>query len=373
MMMHGMYPQVLILWLHFLGIVLLLGAVVFRWLVLSPSLKVLDPNFPEVIKKVEAISGGDLKRWVGGCLILLAVVSFPDLILRVQMMSKKPLAEVPALLPLVLFQTHIGKVWLARIFLLGLSGVLWVFIRDRRQPVCLILLLLLGVGLSLLTTLSGHAVSKGDLSLAVFADWLHIMTVSSWVGGLVPLRFLMPRLTAPVEKKERYLFEAAVIQRFSTLAVCCVGILVLTGTFEAWLHLRSPSRLIATGYGVTLLFKLALVIPMLALGGLGRYYVRPALQTAIGEPVPESFIKRIFARTVSLLGGPTESDDYRLLHRGYASPRMALLHFRIFVALQCLLAIGVLGVTSLLTQTSPPDLTGFTAPGDSSEMHDMEM
>ena len=375
-MMHLMYSQVLIQWLTFAGVTLLVGGVVFRWAVLHPALKLLGPVSPEP-ENPERIDRRDLKRWIGGCLLLLTVVSVPDLLLRAQMMSGKPFIALPAVLPLVLFHSHIGMIWLTRVALLVFLGLLWFFIGERSAPrqriLWLLALLPACAGLCLITSLSGHAVSKGDLSVAVFADWLHVMAVASWVGGLVPLRFLLPRITPTVDKARRYQLEAAVIRRFSSLAVGCVAVLTLTGGYEAWLHLRTPLRLFTTAYGLTLLFKLAFVAPMLMLGALGRYYVRPALQAATGAPVSESFTKRIFTRAVSLLGGPPESDDYRLLHRGYGSPRMAVLHFRIFVALQCLLAIGVLGVTALLTQTSPPDLTGFTAPGDSPEMHDMEM
>src|SRR5581483_5444375 len=101
MMMHHMYSEVLVLWLNFLGLIFLTGAVVFRWVVLHRGLEVLAST-PEEMKKAESVSQRDLKRWMGRCLILLAIVSIPDLILRAQMMSGKPFSEVPTILPLVL-------------------------------------------------------------------------------------------------------------------------------------------------------------------------------------------------------------------------------------------------------------------------------
>jgi putative copper export protein len=367
-----MYAEVLVLWLNFLGVALFIGGVVFRWAILHPGLDLLE-SIPEEMKKAESVSQRDLKRSMGGCLILLGIVSIPDLILRAQMMSGKPFSDLPAILPLVLLKTHIGTIWLTKIAILCFLAVLWFFMKARQRSGELLLLVFASAGLALVTTLSGHAVNQGVFSLAVMADWLHMMAISAWVGGLVPLRFLLPRIAAPMEKKIRYQLEAAVIRRFSSFAVGCVTLLTLTGVYSAWLHLRSFSMLVTTAYGVTLLFKLVWVAPMLLLGALSRYYVRPALQTTVGEPRPESWMNRAFNRAVSLLGGEAGGDEYRILQRGYGSPRIAMLHFQIFVALQCLLAVGVLGVTSLLTQTSPPDLTGFTAPGDSSEMHDMEM
>ena len=112
MIMPHMYLHVLIQWLNFLGIVLLVGGVVFRWVVLDRSLKVFEPSSRE-FKAARAISRRDLKRCIGGCFLLLGVVSLVDLILRAQMMSGKPFSQLPAILSTVLFQTHVGKTWMA--------------------------------------------------------------------------------------------------------------------------------------------------------------------------------------------------------------------------------------------------------------------
>jgi len=367
MEMDYFYFHVLVLWLNALGIALLVGSVMFRWAVLNRALRVFDSASPE-LEGVRATSNRDLKRWMAGVLILVVVVSVPDLILRAQMMSRKPLSQVPVLLPLVLLQTHMGKVWIGKMAILFLLFVIWLFVTKSSQSGILTLLVLASAGLCLATTLSGHAADKGDLSVPVVADWLHVMAISSWVGSLVPLRFLLPKIIMLLDKKIHLKLEAAVVQRFSMFAVCCVGILILSGVYNAWLHLRTVSNLVTTPYGITLLFKLAFLAPMLGLGALGRYYVRPSLLKLVGKPVPDSLIGRMANRVVSLLGGEKGDEDYRMLQQGYSSARMAVLHLKIFVALECLLAVVVLGVAALLTQTAPPDLTGFTAPGNPSGM-----
>jgi putative copper resistance protein D len=367
MKMDYFYFHVLVLWLNVLGIALLVGSVMFRWAVLNRGLRVIDPASPE-LERVQVTSNRDLKRWMAGSLILLVVVSAPDLILRAQMMSNKPLLEVASVLPLVLLKTHMGKVWLSRMAILCLFGVLWFFIKKSSPSGIQPLLLLATAGLCLTTSLSGHAADKGDFTVPVAADWLHVMAVSSWIGSLVPLRFLLPKIITLLDKKSHLKLEAEVVQRFSSFAVRCVSILMLSGVYNAWLHVRTFSNLMTTPYGVTLLFKLAFVAPMLGLGALGRYYVRPALQTLVGEPVRDSLIGRMANRIISLLGGKTGDEDYRMLQQGYGSGQIAMLHLKIFVALECLLAIVVLGLTALLTQTSPPDLSELTPPGNPSDM-----
>ncbi|HUK55052.1 MAG TPA: CopD family protein [Nitrospiria bacterium] len=370
---HTMYFHVLVQWLTFLGVAFLVGGVVFRSTVLNRSLRVLGSGSPD-LERAQATGQRDLKRWMGRWLILLFIVSIVDLIIRAEMMSRKPFSAVLPMLPLIISQTHAGKVWIAKMAILCLLIALWFFIKkDRARPGQQVLWLLASAGLCLTVSLSGHAADKGDFSIAVAADWLHMMAISSWVGGLVPLRFLLPKIWAPLDEKKRIPFQTASIHRFSWLAARCVGVLILTGVYAAWLHLRTVSNLVGTPYGITLLFKLAFVVPMLALGALSRYYIRPALQTLAGEPVRVSFIGKTIHRVVCLLGGDTGSADHRMLELRYSSARIAVVHFQVFVALQCLLAVAVLGLTALLTQTSPPNLTNFAAPDSSSDMQNKGM
>jgi len=356
-----MYLHVLIQWLNFGGIVLLVGGVVFRWAVLNQSLAVLDPAPPEQAA-LKAASYRDLKRLVGGCLILLSIVSFIDLILRAQMMSGKSFLQVPAILPLVL-QTHTGKTWLAKMVILCFLGGRWFLMKESSRPGQQSLLLLTSAGLCLMVSLSGHAADQGNFSLSLLADWLHVMAISTWAGGLVPLRFLTPKLLTMLDGKNQFKLEVAVLQRFSWLAVRCVSVLILAGTYMSWLRLRTLPNLVTTPYGITLLFKLAFVAPMLGLGALSRYCILPALQMLMRISARESFIGRMVNRVAYLFWGRTGHEDFHTFQR----------RFQICVALECLLAVVVLGLTALLTQTSPPDLTGFGAPGGPSDMGNMGM
>ncbi len=134
-------------------------------------------------------------------------------------------------------------------------------------PVCGALLL---VGI----TLTSHAVGSGPI--AVIADWLHLAAAALWIGGLgafiAVLRFAPPA--------DRAVLARGLVSRVSTVAGLGLGVLALTGVYSAWLHLPSSQAFLVTLYGRTLLVKLLLVIPLVALGAFNRFVMRPRLAEA---------------------------------------------------------------------------------------------
>ncbi|OGQ82891.1 MAG: hypothetical protein A3F90_20205, partial [Deltaproteobacteria bacterium RIFCSPLOWO2_12_FULL_60_19] len=252
-MIHGhLLPHSLLQGIDLAGMILLAGSSAFRVLVIAtPSREV-----------------SRLER----CLpFFLIAVGLADLILRSQMITGRHGSEVLSLLPTVLFKTHFGNVWIARILLLFVLGTSAVRGRNGAAlAVC---------GLLLLTeSLSGHAADSGTLSFAVLADWLHLLAVSAWIGGLVSLAFSLRRWIASGEPE---VSSALVIEvrRFSTLAGLCVAVIVATGGFQIWHRVGSLAALLQTPYGQTLTVKLVLVLMLLSLGALNRFVIVPKLSS----------------------------------------------------------------------------------------------
>ena len=114
-------------------------------------------------------------------------------------------------------------------------------------------------GAMLARVAGGHA---GGSPLAVLIQWLHLMGVGLWIGGLVWLIVGLVRGLEPAQ-----------VRRFSTLAAIGLAVVVTSGV------LRSVSELGAgwwmhpfdTGYSTTLLVKLSIVLLLIALGALNRY------------------------------------------------------------------------------------------------------
>lgn len=102
-------------------------------------------------------------------------------------------------------------------------------------------------------------------SVAVFADWLHFMEVSAWVGGLFYFSAVL-LLSIKNEKEGNSAYHLSVIlPRFSLVATASLGIIGLTGIYMAWIHLQTLDSLFYTPYGNNLIMKLSAALPMVLL------------------------------------------------------------------------------------------------------------
>jgi copper transport protein len=126
-----------------------------------------------------------------------------------------------------------------------------------------------GIGaaaLALLTfSLQGHGAALGS-PLLVVLSYLHILAMGLWLGGLLPLLFLLRR--APSEQ------WALPVARFSRLALLAVALVALSGLGLAWAHVGDAEALRATSYGRALILKAALLLPLLGLGALNLLLAR---------------------------------------------------------------------------------------------------
>jgi copper transport protein len=123
-------------------------------------------------------------------------------------------------------------------------------------------------------TLNAHAWGSGPV--AVLADWMHMAAGAVWLGGLASLLLVL----AAVVPDARLRAARGLLPRFSAVAAVALAVLVLTGAYAIWLHVPSTAALAATGYGRTLVVKLLLVLPLVALAAVNRFVLRP--QVAAG-------------------------------------------------------------------------------------------
>jgi copper transport protein len=128
------------------------------------------------------------------------------------------------------------------------------------------------VGLSLAIT--GHAATAAPQWLTRPSLFLHGIAVAYWVGALAPLATMARRRAGTL---------TYVLNRFSAAAVPVVGMLVLTGLGLAVIQLGRFGALIETGYGILLSIKLALVVVLLGLAALNRFYLTPAIAADAGK------------------------------------------------------------------------------------------
>jgi copper transport protein len=186
----------------------------------------------------------------------------------------------------VLLGTDWGYCWLARGVLLVLIAVIlggpsaarpspddaWGAGSSR-----LLWATILSGGLLLTLSLTSHGAATLEIrAAAVCADVLHLLAAAGWGGGLFHVALSLWQDLWPAPPAVRRAALAALVPRFSLLASGCVSTVLLTGAYTAWAQVLVLPAL-RTPYGVTLLVKLALVLPLLGLGALNLLWVRPRL------------------------------------------------------------------------------------------------
>jgi putative copper resistance protein D len=166
--------------------------------------------------------------------------------------------------------TGLGQVWALRI-LLGLVILALAFRAPGHQA-------LPGLSALFLVAIAytGHSrMEQGALGWAdVFADALHLMAAGAWLGGLLALALLIPRLT----RLERQAAAAGALHQFSGMGYFAVAVLIATGIFKSWLLVGTAHGLVSTPFGQVLMVKLALFAGMGALALSNRFWITPGLK-----------------------------------------------------------------------------------------------
>ena len=232
-------------WLLWAGLVLLVGAACTCWIVWRGALP----------------AGG---RTLLGLSWLLAAVGVSTVIL-----TERAIVRAPSLLPL--FETPEGFVLLGQgaAVLVACGLAVWAAgIVPRRLT-----LAVLGgaAALAMLAVVWGsHANGLSAFRpLNLTLQWLHVVAVGAWIGGLAWLLIGLRGLPGP----ER----AAAGRRFSTIATVGLAVVLLTGLPRAVAEVGAPANLFHTSFGLALLVKLGLFCVLVALGARNHFVLVPVL------------------------------------------------------------------------------------------------
>ena len=216
--------------------------------------------------------------WIGLVLTLLSGAAW--FILVAQSISDQPLASVlsdGSVLQSVLLDTDFGRDWLVRLVLIALlAGLLVAKLRGKRDSRGFLLAIaLVAAGLAGTLAWAGHGIGCVGLtgSIHLAADFLHLVAAAAWVGGLLPLAFML----AAAGRASSMSVARTASLRFSAYGVAAVGVLLLTGAVNTWYLAGSVQALTATDYGHLLLVKIALFLVMLALAAVNRLWLTPGL------------------------------------------------------------------------------------------------
>jgi len=180
--------------------------------------------------------------------------------------------------------TRFGAIWrwelafaLVSMLALLLRGIL-------RQQILLV------SGLLQLIALAGvgHAAMRDGLPglLQQSNHALHLIAAAFWTGGLYPLLILM-------REARQIAFRTDAIRcmmRFSRYGHLAVALALLTGAINSWLIAGSPLSWPATLWSAMLVMKVMLVMMMVGIALINRYYLVPRFRIA-GSQALQNFIR----------------------------------------------------------------------------------
>lgn len=272
---------VLCRFVHFIVVLMLFGAWLFRPLLLKNEALQVDRHLAR------------LARWLSAVALVSGIVW--ALLITASMAGSAAAAFDPDTIALVLGNTFFGQVWrwhlLINAVLLALLFTPWRSSTPLR----------LGLSALLLATLApvGHGAMLDGLSgqLLILNQIVHLTCVAAWLGGLLLLVLILRKPSEPMRE---------VLRRFSGVGYALVAGLLITGlinvrvlTGQWW-----PTPLFS-GFALILLIKALIVLGMLGLALFNRLRMDDCEQRmgAIRRSVMLEWLLGIGAvAAVSLLG-----------------------------------------------------------------------
>jgi putative copper resistance protein D len=245
---------VLCRFVHFIVVLMLFGAWLFRPLLLRDEALQVDRHLAR------------LTRWLA-VVALVSGIAWA-LLITASMAGSVAAAFDPDTVALVLGNTFFGQVWrwhlLINAALLALLLTPW----HSNMP------LRLGLSALLLATLApvGHGAMLDGVSgqLLILNQIVHLTCVAAWLGGLLMLVMILRQPTEPMRE---------VLRRFSGIGYALVAGLLMTGlinvrvlTGQWW-----PTPLFS-GFALILLIKALIVLGMLGLALFNRLRVEDCEQ-----------------------------------------------------------------------------------------------
>jgi copper transport protein len=277
-------PQLLIArWLMFVAVMAAVGLLVMRLLTARP-----------VVREVEGVT----LRMLSVAFAVAAIVGLIAIPVYLDFSTAndtlRSVFDLPALVPLFRV-TAFGRAIVDlevcfALFCVAGAVAVWVDRPDRARRSIAELIALCGALLAAAAVLivpgaAGHAAQTSPRGLTLLFDWLHMVSGSVWLGGLVGLLVLWFSVSA----RERVAALSVCVPRFSKVAVASVVVLGASGVGEAINHMPAVNALWETSYGQAILVKAGLLGGALLIASGNLLRSRPRLIAArrrpeVGEP-----------------------------------------------------------------------------------------
>jgi len=281
---------------------LLFGLAPVVLLVLRPLLRSQDTNASDADRRV----GVRLEVLIQAALIGSVVATIVILFLQATLVAELGSGDVDSNSIRTVFETSFGRwIGLRLVFLGGLALVLVRKVGDVSMApggqgagrLWWAAWLILGGAVLATSALSGHAAAAPPIPGSIANDALHLVAGSIWFAGVVVLSVVLPVAWMDRSPPERLTVLAPAVDRFATVAFVSIAVAGATGVVNSLLHVAALNDLVDTGYGRSLVVKLALFVGLLGLGAVNHYLVRGSLVRALEAGHPSS-AQRVFRRTI---------------------------------------------------------------------------
>jgi len=277
-------------WLNFVSLALGVGSVAFWLFVWQPAITVQHDAVERRMRRVIWL-GWIFTGVTGVLLLLLQVADAADVSLFA--------AAANSSLTSVIQNTRFGELWTQRMVLWGIMGAAIFLARDNDKRFYWTAFFA-GGWILLTVTLNSHAAAEPRDSLAAMAaDYIHLLAMVVWFGGLIQFVNIITPVRKSIDSSTQTL--GRLVAYFSNYARLPVAILVITGTYAAWLQIGSIDALFNTRYGQMVVVKVALMIPLIILAAVNMIFTHRGLRN--GQDVWAGRLRRLVGVEIGLVIG----------------------------------------------------------------------
>ncbi len=278
-------------------------------------------------------------------------------------------------------QTRFGKLWLLRIGLIVLEGLIlsacaWWFVRHRKAEYAAAWIV--AIAMPLPFSLIAHASAQpSGRSFAIASDVVHLLSAGTWIGGIFILSTVLFPLLRRLEPQQRRAVLSIALPRFSLLALTAWAFLGLTGFYAGWLQVGNLKALTSTPYGRSLIVKLILLAVVLTIAAINLLVIERHLKRKLDDRAAALWSKRVTwtvaAELVLILGvlgavGQMTSQEPAREMLIQRSKQVAISYEDTTPRAQLLLAPGIAGVNHFRLEVG-----GQTLPADTQALLRLSM
>jgi copper transport protein len=272
----GMNVSAATRWLEFMAMLAVVGAVVFRFVVLKLATTAQAVALPI---ETRAELSDSVRRLGQNALVPLLIAALSRLYAQGSAVLGPDQPFNRGAVGTILGSGW-GHGWLVGVIGIAVAWIGFAVVRYARSDAGWLVAALGALLIVVTPALTGHASATPPVGLARTADVLHVVAASAWLGALLSLLFAAWPLVRGVRGMDAIgsgPLVASLVRSFHPVALTCAAIVVVSGLVAAWLRLPTVGSLWESTYGRVLLIKLAFVAVVVILGGLNWRRMLPSL------------------------------------------------------------------------------------------------